>query len=203
MKRITLVIVLSAALLGCPGSDQGSGKSAPKPLSASELAAGKAIAERDCKGCHGLDGRAAAPGIPHLAAQRLSYLIAALEAYKAGKRTHAALREIATHLNDAETRNIAGYYASLPPVQAEPGAQSAYESPYEHGRKIAAQALVRHPDTHHGAGFIKEMEAMTGRSDPHPEVPILHIPELFLEASEPIHQGLAKEHRIQAEGIAA
>lgn len=143
MKRLTLVIALSAALLGCPGQDAGPAKSAPEPLSAAELAAGKAIADRECKGCHGLDGRGAAPAIPHLAAQRRSYLIAALAEYKEGKRTHAALREIATHLSEAETRNVAGYYASLPPVGSA-AAESAYASPYEHGQKLAQACIKCH-----------------------------------------------------------
>lgn len=84
MKRLTLVIALAAALLGCPDKDQGGGKPAPKQLSAADLAAGRVIAERDCKGCHGVDGRGAAPGIPHLAAQSGGYLVAALEEYRGG-----------------------------------------------------------------------------------------------------------------------
>jgi len=144
MKRLTLIIALSAALLGCPDKDQGPAKPAPEQVSAAELAAGKVVAERDCKGCHGLDGRGAAPGIPHLAAQRASYLVAALGEYKAGKRTHAALREIATHLSEAETRNVAGYYASLPPVQAEAVTESVYAAPYEHGKKLAAVCVKCH-----------------------------------------------------------
>jgi cytochrome c553 len=144
MKRFTLVIALAAALLGCQDKDQGPAKPAPEKLSAADLAAGKAIAERDCKACHGLDGGGAAPGIPHLAAQRPSYLVAALDEYKAGKRTHAALREIAAHLSEAEARNIAGYYASLPPVQPAAAAESAYAAPYEHGKKLAQACAKCH-----------------------------------------------------------
>jgi cytochrome c553 len=144
MKRLTLVIALSAALLGCPDKDQGPAKVAPEQLSAAELAAGKAIAERECKGCHGLNGGGAAPGIPHLAAQRASYLVAALGEYKAGKRTHAALREIAEHLSADETRDVAGYYASLPPVQSEAATGSVYAVPYEHGKKLAAVCVKCH-----------------------------------------------------------
>ena len=145
MKRLTLAIALSAALLGCQDKDQGPAKPAPElQLSAADLAAGKAIAERECKGCHGLDGRGAAPGIPHLAAQRARYLVAALNEYKQGKRMHAALRDIASHLSEAEARNVAGYYASLPPVQSAAAAESAYASPYEHGRKIAAACAKCH-----------------------------------------------------------
>jgi cytochrome c553 len=144
MKRLTLVIALAAALLGCPDKDQGPATLAAEQLSAADRAAGKVIAERDCKGCHGLDGGGAAPAIPHLAGQRLGYLVGALDAYREGKRTHAALREIATHLSAAEARNVAGYYALLPPVQSTAAAESSYAAPYEHGKKLAAACVKCH-----------------------------------------------------------
>ena len=63
MKLLALAIVL--ALLGCSERD-----AARKPLAApsGDAGAGKLFAERECKGCHGLDGKGAAPAIPHLAA---------------------------------------------------------------------------------------------------------------------------------------
>jgi cytochrome c553 len=143
MKRLTLVVAMSVVLLGCPEKEQAPAKPVPQPLSSADLAAGKLIAERDCKGCHGADGGGVAPGIPHLAAQRGEYLLAALSEYRQGKRTHAALREIATHLGEADTRNIAAYYASLPPVQPAAG-EGAYAAPYQHGKKIAAACLKCH-----------------------------------------------------------
>jgi len=146
MKRLTLIIALSAALLGCQDKDQGSAKSAPEKQAAADLAAGKAFAERECKGCHGLDGGGAAPGIPHLAAQREGYLIAALNAYKEGKRTHAALREIAAHMSEADARNLAAYYASLPPVQPAAATQGTQASPYEQGKKLAAACTKCHSE---------------------------------------------------------
>lgn len=143
MKRLTLVVAMSAALLGCPEKEQTPAKPAPQPLSSADLAAGKALAGRDCKACHGLDGGGAAPGIPHLAGQRGQYLLAALNEYRQGKRTHAALREIATHLSEAETVNVAAYYASLPPVQPAAG-EGSYAAPYQHGKKLAAACAKCH-----------------------------------------------------------
>jgi cytochrome c553 len=144
MKRLTLAFALSALLLGCQDKEQAPAKPAPEALSAADLAAGKVIAERDCKACHGLDGGGAAPAIPHLAAQRYGYLMAALDAYREGRRTHAALREIAAHLSAVEARNVAGYYASLPPVQSAAATESAYAAPYEHGKKLAAACVKCH-----------------------------------------------------------
>ncbi len=62
MKRLMLGIVLSAALLGCSDKDPGPAKPVPDKQSAADVAAGRAFAERECKGCHGLDGGGPLPG---------------------------------------------------------------------------------------------------------------------------------------------
>jgi cytochrome c553 len=139
MKRLAWLI-FAAALAGCTDRDPA----APPKAVAADLAAGKAFAERECKGCHGLDGKGIAPAIPHLAAQRERYLLAALQAYKSGHRTHAALKEIASHMSDADARNLAAYYAGLPPVQIPGGEQVKLVSPYEQGKALAAPCAKCH-----------------------------------------------------------
>jgi cytochrome c553 len=140
MKCLALGMVMAAALLGCSEGDPAAKK--PGAPSA-DLSAGRLFAERECKACHGLDGKGASPAIPHLAAQRESYLLASLQAYKAGRRAHAALKEIAAHMNDADARNLAAYYAGLPPVQA--AAQDAKVlSPYDRGRELSAACTKCH-----------------------------------------------------------
>ena len=52
------------------------------------------------------DGKGVAPGIPNLAAQRQAYLIASLKEYKESKRPHAALRDMAANMSDADMRTI-------------------------------------------------------------------------------------------------
>jgi len=143
MTRLIPILLLAAALFGCQEKTPEPAKPKPAPVAAADIAAGKAIADRDCQACHGAKGGGVAPALPHLAAQRADYLVAALTAYKEGKRTHAALREIATQLSDADMRNVAGYYASLPPVQATT-AEGAVESPYEHGKKLSAACVKCH-----------------------------------------------------------
>ena len=94
MKRLILSIGLSVALLGCSDKEQSPAKPvAAAKTPAGDVAAGKAFAEKECKGCHGMDGKGIAPAIPNLAAQNEQYLAAALQAYKGRKRMHAALRE--------------------------------------------------------------------------------------------------------------
>ena len=144
MKRFTLGIVLSAALLGCSDKDQLPAQPTPEKQAAADVAAGKAFAERECKACHGLDGKGAAPGIPHLAAQRERYLLAALKAYKEGKRTHAALKVIADRMSEAEVRNVAAYYAGLPAEGLAQAKDVSHASPFERGKARAADCAKCH-----------------------------------------------------------
>jgi cytochrome c553 len=139
MKHFVPCILL-AALLGCSEGEQTAKKAAPP---AGDAAAGKLLAERECKGCHGLDGRSAAPAIPHLAAQRESYLLASLRAYREKKRAHAALKEIVAQMSDADARNLAAFYSGLPPVTAPAGEAKAV-SPYERGKALAGACVKCH-----------------------------------------------------------
>ena len=110
-KSILGVIALSLTLMGCTDK---AGPTAKMP--AGDAAAGKIIAERDCKACHGLDGKGIAPAIPNLAAQRERYLLNSLMEYKDGRRTHAALKNMTTNMSEADLRNVAAYFAGLPPI---------------------------------------------------------------------------------------
>jgi len=107
------------------------------------ILAGKIIAGNDCKGCHGLDGKGVAHDIPHLAAQVEAYLLASLHAYKEGKRTHAALKDMTAHMSDADMRNVAAYYASLPPVE-DAAEKEPLLSYAEKGRAKAAACAACH-----------------------------------------------------------
>jgi cytochrome c553 len=135
MKHILLAILLSALLAGC--SDEVT----PQKQTAADISAGKIVAEKECKGCHGLDGKGSAPGIPNLAGQRGRYIMAALKEYKDGVRIHAALRAIANNMSEDDTRSVAAFYASLAPVQA---AKMEVFSPYDNGKAVAAACTSCH-----------------------------------------------------------
>ena len=139
MKNLLLGIALSIALIGCAEKKDQAAKGP-----ASDIAAGKAYAEKACKACHGLDGKGVAPAIPHLAAQRERYLLVSLMEYKDGKRTHAALRNMTKNMSDADMRNIAAYYASQPPVVNAAATDVKHSSPYEEGKKLAAVCAKCH-----------------------------------------------------------
>ena len=152
MRYLLLAVVLSAALAGCSEkrepapTSSAAGKAAPmagKP-SAGDAKAGQAVAERECKACHGLDGRGVAPGIPHLAAQRERYLLVALTEYKEVKRTHAALRDLAGRLTATELRDVMAYYASQPPVPAASVTSAQQASLLEKGKALAAACAKCH-----------------------------------------------------------
>ena len=144
MKNLILCMVLSAALIGCADKKETPANTTTAKQTAADVGAGKIIAERDCKACHGANGGGVAPAIPHLAAQRERYLLASLNEYKNGKRTHAALRDIVTHMSEADMRNVAAYFASLPPVPITTAKDVKHTSPYEKGKVLAAECAKCH-----------------------------------------------------------
>jgi cytochrome c553 len=147
MKRFLIAVACAVALGSCSKQEEAPSKPVAKPMAeraAGDAKAGRVFAEAECKSCHGHDGGSVAPGIPHLAGQREPYLLAALKAYKEGKRTHAALKVIADHMSEADIRNVSSYYASLPPVGAAPAGDGSGASPYERGRARAGNCATCH-----------------------------------------------------------
>jgi len=110
MKNILLGLAALTLLAACS-------KEPESTTPAVDIAAGKAIAEADCSDCHGMDGRGLTAEIPHLTAQPAQYLVEAMHAYRDGGRLHAALQDMTTGMSEADIANIAGYYASLPPLE--------------------------------------------------------------------------------------
>jgi cytochrome c553 len=141
MKKFLLGFAALSLLTAC---GQQSGTTAPAEPPA-DPAAGQAIAEAECSGCHGADGHGEVPGIPHLAGQPLAYLEQALHDYQEGKRTHAALRDLTSHMSDADLRNVAAWYASLPPVTM-PNAGHLQMTSYEQGEQLAQTCAECHGD---------------------------------------------------------
>jgi cytochrome c553 len=137
MKNVILAIVLAIGLAACGKSEQAADKPAAGTPSGDPLA-GKMLAQRHCKGCHGLDGKGVAPGIPNLAGQYDRYLLTSLKEYQEGKRTHAALRAVATQMSAADLADIAAYYASLPLAAANGNGKRPLVFPYEAGKTKAA-----------------------------------------------------------------
>jgi cytochrome c553 len=78
-------------------------------------AAGKAAAADSCLGCHGDKGVSASPANPSLAGQDAQYVAAALQAYRDGSRSNAAMKPVASALDESAIKNLAAYYAAQQP----------------------------------------------------------------------------------------
>ncbi len=154
MRQLALIALLPLLLVAC--ADEQEAKT-PQP----DVNAGKALAKAHCAGCHGLDGRGTAPGIPHLAAQVDAYLYQSLVAYREGKRTHAALRDMTKELSTKEIHDVVAFYSSLPPLEAQMDKKAITLSPYERG-KAASKACAR---CHGGDGNATEpgMPSLAGQ----------------------------------------
>lgn len=176
MKGLVLGIAIWVVLAGCTEQDKSAAKPATARQAQADIAAGKAIAEKACMACHGLDGKGVAPGIPHLAAQRERYLLASLSEYKEGKRKHAALKEMASRMSEAESRNVLAYYASLPPVPSLAAADVRLSSPYQEGKALAAPCAQCHGED--GNSTTAGIPSLAGQQ-----------PHYFVNAIREYHQG--------------
>jgi cytochrome c553 len=72
-----------------------------------------------CFGCHGIaDYRNAYPNyrVPRLGGQHAAYIVAALDEYRAGGRTHPTMKGQASSLSAQDIRDIAAFFATATPV---------------------------------------------------------------------------------------
>lgn len=83
-------------------------------------AEGNADAAKDkismCVGCHGIPGyQTAFPKtykVPRIGGQYPEYIVAALQAYKTGDRSHPTMTGIAASLTEQDMADIAAYYGA-------------------------------------------------------------------------------------------
>ncbi len=199
MKRLILVMAVSAALLGCSKKEESPASLQPEPLPASDLERGKVLAQRDCRGCHGLDGRGAAPGIPAIAAQSERYLLDSIAAYQDGRRTHAALRDIFGSLSQEDVRNVVGYYAGLPPLPGNGSAGTPPFQPYEHGEALAADC-----SRCHGEGGNATSPGIPSLAGQQPHYLVVAIQEYLngVRSSDPMHSLLRGLSKLDVESVA-
>ena len=86
---------------------------APTPGNADR---GKALSNT-CLGCHGIPGyRNAYPNysVPKLEGQHPEYIVLALQAYRAGERSHLTMHSQASSLSDQDMTDIAAYFSGTP-----------------------------------------------------------------------------------------
>ena len=89
------------------------------PTRAKTPAAGDESAGKDaaasCGGCHGELGVSGSPATPSLAGQDAQYVVAALQAYKAGTRADETMKGMAAALDANAMKNLSAYYAAQEP----------------------------------------------------------------------------------------
>ncbi|EIL98638.1 c-type cytochrome [Rhodanobacter thiooxydans] len=87
-----------------------------QPVSGDAVAgAGKATV---CTACHGARGLSIAPEFPNLAGQSATYLYVQLKEFHEGQRVGAVMNGQAATLGDTDARDLASYYAAMPPKPA-------------------------------------------------------------------------------------
>lgn len=117
MRKFTLTIAVLALAAGCledesKSSDAAAAKQEPATEAAmlSDLEAGSTVAAW-CGDCHGKDGVSTTSHIPHLAGQRMEYVVTELKAYREGLRDNPAMRVVVASLTDEAMRNVAAFYS--------------------------------------------------------------------------------------------
>jgi cytochrome c553 len=126
-----------------------------------DVTKGKAIAERVCYFCHGLDGRGLLPRYPVLAGQHTDYLIKQLTRFTSGAREHFIMNDITSRLTPQDVRDVAAYMNAQVPQKetthkpAPPVAEAIFQKgkPADgvpacqtcHGPRGAGQAALLFP----------------------------------------------------------
>lgn len=79
---------------------------------AADLENGQKLAEQ-CSSCHGENGIAADPTVPHIAGQSAVYLEITLLEYREGVRQNSLMSPIASNLIDDQIKDLAAWFASF------------------------------------------------------------------------------------------
>jgi cytochrome c553 len=74
--------------------------------------AGKAIAEKACQACHGVDGNGSDPQYPRLAGQHADYMEYVLKGYRSGARPNPIMAGFAAGLSDQDIKDVAAWFAN-------------------------------------------------------------------------------------------
>jgi cytochrome c553 len=120
---------------------------------------GKAISYT-CLGCHGIEGyRNAYPNyeVPRLRGQYPEYLVAALEEYRSGQRTHTTMHAQASDLSAQDMADIAAYFAGKP-LERGATAASAHAPP-----PAAAVCVACHGTD--GVGVVSQYPTLAGQHE--------------------------------------
>jgi len=74
--------------------------------------AGRKLAAQ-CAMCHGVDGIAKQPHVPHIAGESVIYLTKQLKAFRAGEREDPQMTLMAQPLSDEDIADLSAWYSSI------------------------------------------------------------------------------------------
>jgi cytochrome c553 len=112
------------------GSELATADSNPKAVSA-------------CARCHGSEGQLPLSNlVPVLHGQSADFIMNALKAYAEGKRRSGIMQPLAADLREEDMRQLAAYYAGLPPPREQP--TDSDQASIELGRKLALEGALEH-----------------------------------------------------------
>jgi cytochrome c553 len=92
---------------------------------APDIMEGKRLADVSCSRCHGTNGISTTAGVPHIAAQRPSYIYLQLRTYLQGTRPQSAMTGAVKFLSDDALVKVAAYYGTLEPARPAPASKPA------------------------------------------------------------------------------
>jgi cytochrome c553 len=157
MKKIPASILALAGMMLIALSAQA------ESLVAGSADAGKSKAIT-CTACHGPAGNSVNPLWPNIAGQGAPYLLAQLQAFKAGTRKDPLMTSQAMLLSDQDMADLAVYFESLP------GAAQAVADP---SLVDKAEALYRGGDVSDQISACIACHGPTGRGNPAANYPAL------------------------------
>lgn len=128
LHLIALPIATALLLSACSGSNDSEhattaqNRSSSAGLPRGSVEQGEALAHtkrqatgQSCIDCHGVDGNEPLdPTYPKLGGQYADYIAHAMQAYRAGERSHALMSSQALDLTDQQIADLAAYFGSRP-----------------------------------------------------------------------------------------
>jgi cytochrome c553 len=90
--------------------------------------AGRKLAGQ-CRTCHGIEGMAKMPIVPHIGGENPAYIEHQLTAFREGRRVHEMMSVVAANLSDQAIADLAAWYSSQTPVASLAPNQTAENAP--------------------------------------------------------------------------
>ncbi len=166
MKRIVALLLSIAPFLAAaePSSNIAWTPSLLEFVANGDANKGQKLAQT-CTGCHGDKGISPMADYPSLAGQLATYTYKQLRDYADGKREHVLMNSIAQGLSEADSADLAAWFATLPPAQGERGNDRLDKAEIlvskGNGKKIIPSCFVCHGSN--GQGEKQDIPALSGQ----------------------------------------